>query len=247
MHWVGKPPSNDSDINLDAVSKIFTVTKEYSLQLRLDCTGGRPCVVDGDTIETVVGVGSSSSLQTVRVIAEVEALLSCEKTTGWIEGNVESVPTSSTFRVSMYALDMDGLPINHTGVEIRLAFGDRNVLMQRIPGSNEYVATLSAELTAQPGHYDLVASASNAWDEMGPATTCELLRRTITVNEGLSTSWILGGAGATSAVVVGVLVVLVRKRKAHLQAIMALLISEVCLAEPNTLRRSCPTCCTSSH
>jgi hypothetical protein len=49
-------------------------------------------------------------------------------------------------------------------------------------GSNEYVADVPAELAAQPGLYDLVVTASDAWNEtVGPITSCELLRRTIEV------------------------------------------------------------------
>ena len=76
--------------------------------------------------------------------------------------------------------------------------------------------------------YDLVVSASNAWSETaGQATSCELLRRTITVKEGLSSSWTLVGAVGAALVVVGALVVVVRKRHAHLQAIMVMLFTEV--------------------
>ena len=68
--------------------------------------------------------------------------------------------------------------------------------------------------------------ANNAWDETGPAPSCELLRRTIIVREGLTT-WILVGAAAAAAVVLGGLLVVVRKRHAHLQAIMVMLFTEV--------------------
>ncbi len=70
--------------------------------------------------------------------------------------------------------------------------------------------------------------ASNAWNETaGKATSCELLRRSITVQEGLSTSWIFVGASGAAVVLVGVSAIFVRKRHAHLQAIMAMLFTEV--------------------
>jgi hypothetical protein len=49
----------------------------------------------------------------------------------------------------------------------------------------------------------------------------------VIVKEGLSTSWILAGAGGSAILVLGGLVVLVRKRHAHLQAIMVMLFTEV--------------------
>jgi hypothetical protein len=80
----------------------------------------------------------------------------------------------------------------------------------------------------QPGLYDLVLSVSNAWNRTaGQATSCELLRRTIVVKEGPSTTWILVGASTAALLVVGPLVLVVRKRHAHLQAIMAMLLTEM--------------------
>jgi hypothetical protein len=104
--------------------------------------------------------------------------------------------------------------------------------MQWSRRSNEYIADVPAELTSQPGLYQLVVSADNAWNEAsGQGSGCELLRRTITVeegfNEGFSTNSVLGGAGVAAVVVIGGLVIVVRKRHAHLQAIMVMLFTEV--------------------
>jgi hypothetical protein len=130
-------------------------------------------------------------------------------------------------RLRLFANDADNLPVSFTRAEINLVFGGRNVPVQKIQGSNEYVADVPAERTAQPGVYDLVVSASNVWNETGPAPSCELLRRTITVKEGLSTNSILGSAGAAAVVVTGGLFILVRKRHAHLQGILVMLFTEV--------------------
>jgi Ca2+/Na+ antiporter len=84
------------------------------------------------------------------------------------------------------------------------------------------------ELTARAGEFELVVSASSAWNETaGQVTSCELLRRTITVKEGLGTNSILGGAGGAAVVVIGGLVIVVRKRHAHLQAILTMLLTEM--------------------
>jgi acid phosphatase family membrane protein YuiD len=53
------------------------------------------------------------------------------------------------------------------------------------------------------------------------------LQTTVTVDEGLSTNWILVGAAFAAVVVVGGLVILVRRKHAHLQAIMLMLFTEV--------------------
>ena len=110
-------------------------------------------------------------------------------------------------------------------------FGNQAISVQWSRGSNEYVAVVPAELTRQPGRYDLVVNATNSWNEMaGQATSCELLRRTVTVlpvEKGLDTNVIMAGAGAAAVFVVGGSVFLVHKRHAHLQAIMVMLFTEV--------------------
>jgi hypothetical protein len=49
----------------------------------------------------------------------------------------------------------------------------------------------------------------------------------VSVVDAFDTKWVLVGAGATAIVVVGGVAVVVRKRHAHLQAIMLLLFTEV--------------------
>ena len=161
---------------------------------------------------------------------QVQSLVSCVHTRAavHIEPNAESVPIATLIRVHLFAKDVDDLNISFTRAEMSLGFGDHTIPMQWTRGSNQYVADVPAELTAQPGRYDLVVRANDAWDEKGPAPTCELLRRTIIVSEGLSTTWILVGAAAAAVVVLGGLLVVVRKRQAHLRASMAMLFTEVC-------------------
>jgi hypothetical protein len=65
------PPSSDSDgIVLDGAAKKLLDTKEYSVQLRVDCQGEQPCAADGDTIETVI---------TVTTIRQPRALATCSQ------------------------------------------------------------------------------------------------------------------------------------------------------------------------
>jgi hypothetical protein len=144
--------------------------------------------------------------------------------------------------VKVLAQDVDNLAVRFTRSAIDLVFSGRSIPMQWSRGSNQYVADVPAELTGQPRVYDLVVSASNAWNKTGPASRCELLRRTITVQEGLSTSWILVGAGIAAVAVVGGLALVLRKRYAHLQAILVMLLTEggmlvlsICMALANLI------------
>jgi hypothetical protein len=213
----------------------FSDSLRHEFTVRLACDRReQSCASDGDVITTVVKLATVGSLlnglnSEVRVVAQVQSLVSCRHTRAGvhIEPDAESVPIASLIRVHLFAKDVDDLPISFTRAEISLGFGDHTIPMQWTRGSNRYVADVPAELAAQPGRYDLVVRANDAWDETGPASSCELLHRMIIVQEGLSTTWILVGAAAAAAVVLGGLLVVVRRRKAHLQAIFVMLFTEV--------------------
>jgi hypothetical protein len=235
LEWKQRPPTATWLAELDGGRLKYEDTSRHEFSVRLACDSAEPsCAADGDVITTIVqlvAIGSRSSHMhsEVRVVTKVQSLLSCRHTqaTVHIEPNAESVPIATLIRVHLFAKDVDDLPISFTRAEISLGFGDHTIPMQWTRGSNQYVADVPAELAAQPGRYDLVVRANDAWDETGPAPSCELLHRTIIVREGLSTTWILVGAAAAAVVVIGGLVILVRKRGAHLLAIMVMLFTEV--------------------
>jgi hypothetical protein len=234
VEWKQRPPTATWLTDLDGGRLKYADTSRHEFTVRLACARGeKTCAVDGDVITTVVQlvvVGSlSSSLNSeVRVVTRVQSLLSCRHTRAavHIEPNAETVPIAALIRVHLFANDVDDLPISFTRAEISLIFGAHTIPMQWSRGSNDYFAAVPVELTAQSGRYDLLVLANNAWNETGPVASCELLRRTIIVRDGLNTQWILVGAAAAAVVVIGGLVILVRKRGAHLQAIMVMLLTE---------------------
>jgi hypothetical protein len=229
--WSPVPPANDSIIELDGGFQRYTATKMYSFQLGLDCHSEPACAADGDTVETVLEVASGSGLggvqSAVRITTHVQSVISCDHSKARIEYDLHSVSASTAMRVHLDAYDVDSLPVSFTRAEINIMFDDQAIPMQWSRGSNEYSADLPAELTKTPGLFHLVVSARNAWNDTGPVTSCELLRRTITVKDGFSTNWILAGAGGAAIVVIGGLVIVVRKRHQNLQAIMVMLFTEV--------------------
>ena len=233
--WKGILPSEDSAVDLNAAAGKFSFSRTFELSIELNCTAGEPCVEDGDIVNTVVtAVSAVDALASeVKISATVESLVSCDHSSGWIEGlkpHDDSVSTLFAIKVHFVARDCDGLPIKYTRAEFNVSFGNQGVPHAwKGRGSNEYAADVPAELTAQPGVYDLVVSASNAWNVNAtvPATRCELLRRTIIVKEGLSTSWILVGSSTAAVIVVSGLAIVVRKRHAHLEAILTMLLTEM--------------------
>jgi hypothetical protein len=233
IEWKQLPPAATWRADLDGSQLKFADTSRHEFALRLACDRGeQSCAADGDVITTVVQITSQQDYRLrseVRLLSQVQSLLSCVHTRATIilKPESESVRISTPIRVQLFAKDVDNLPMSFTRAEISLVFGGRNVPVQWSRGSNEYVADVPAELAVQPGLYDLVVSASSAWNETGPVTSCTLLRCTITVKEGLSTTWTLVGAGAAAVLVVGALALVVRKRHAHLQAILTMLLTEV--------------------
>jgi hypothetical protein len=226
------PPSSDSEgLLLDAETRKFFATKEVSFQLRVEkCDGAQACIEDGDMVETIITVGSAESIPSmlqseVRILTLVQSLLSCRHTRVHLEPDRGSASISSPISVRIFANDVDNLPVAFTRADIHLGFGDHTIPMQWSRGSSVYFADVPTE---RPGSYELVVSARTAWNETaGQATTCELLRRTITVKERLSTNAVLAGAGGAALVLVAGIVIFVRKRHAHLQAILVSIFTEV--------------------
>jgi hypothetical protein len=260
IEWKATPPAATWHADLDWRRLKFADTSRHEFNVRLACEGGeQSCAADGDVITTIVQLASSQdgrlgTMQTpplrsdVRVVAHVRSRLSCLHTRAdlRVEPNLERVPIATPIRVQLFARDVDNLPMSFTRADVNLVFRGRNsdralphIPMQWRNGSSEYVVVVPSELTAEPGPYDLVVIASNVWNETRLADSCELLRRTITVQEGLSTNWILVGAGSTAVVVVGGLVLVVRKRHAHLHAIMFMLFTEVYPRSRALLQPSC--------
>ena len=229
--WV-TPPSNDSQFDLDLERQLFSATKEYMLQLRLDCGGVQPCVADGDKVMTVLSIGDASSPSRQRVAVsittEVAALVSCQRTMVWVEGGAQGVRASSAIVVRLRAVDVDALPIDQTRAEVEFRFGNQTVPVNWNRGSNEYVASVPAELTGQAGEYELVVTATHGWDEDAKQQArCVLLRRKIQVDEGFNSSLVLAISLSCCVVCVIGLVVWVRRRSEQLRHILTMVLTEV--------------------
>jgi hypothetical protein len=82
-------------------------------------------------------------------------------------------------------------------------------------GSNEYIASVPAELTELVGKYELVVTAMHGWDERTAMPgICVLLRRQIHVDDGLSSQYIILSA-VVAAVVLALGALLAFQIRAH--------------------------------
>ena len=146
----------------------------------------------------------------------------------WVEGGAQGVRASSAIVVRLRAVDVDALPIDQTRAEVEFRFGNQTVPVNWNRGSNEYVASVPAELTGQAGEYELVVTATHGWDEdANQQARCVLLRRKIRVDEGFNSSLVLAISLSCCVVCVVGLVVWVRRRSEQLRHILTMVLTEV--------------------
>jgi hypothetical protein len=99
-----------------------------------------------------------------------------------------SVSALSTIKLHIEARDCDGLPIRYTRADIQFSFNNQLIAVTWNRGSNKYTAVVPTEVTAQPGVYALVVTASKAWNKTaGQTTRCELLRRNVRIDSVATT------------------------------------------------------------
>ena len=104
---------------------------------------------------------------------------------------------------------------------------------QRQPASNEYVADVSPDLTANAGEYELIINATIASSGAGEAAGCVLLRRKITVVGALDVQMVIIGVvlGVLLAAVLVLVIYLIRSHKAAVKRILISFVkNEVILA-----------------
>ena len=222
-----EPPSDDSEVSLNGDARQFTASNSYPYQLRLDCGKQQPCIADGDRVETVMQIGapsdSSSMRSEVRLITEVEALLSCDRSEAWVEDDVHDLPPRTPFRVRLAAVDVDGLPVSFTRAAISFLFDNKSLPVQWSRGENLYVAIASEDLTNDSGEHTLVVLLTPGWSLADSlARDCVLLSRVITVIPDRSQAILAGCLASVLLVASGGLGYLLYKNR---ETALSLLIS----------------------
>ena len=138
-----------------------SVESVRTLQIRVNCSmlaasGG--CVQDGDELRIDADFESLNNASSLRVIASVEALISCENshvfadsTLVFADSKLDDIAVLAAIRFRLSAIDVDMQPIRYNRMRIRFLFGKNQLPYTWERGSNEYVAVASAEVTAEPG------------------------------------------------------------------------------------------------
>lgn len=129
------PMASDSIFEFSRKEQMFALTKEFEMQLHLDCEDAEPCVADGDVVTTLVETGTasnpSSQRSKVSVITEVVSLIACEKSSVSVVGGVvDAIATEVPIRLLLEAFDVDGLPIRFNRLETDFRFGQHLLPVQ---------------------------------------------------------------------------------------------------------------------
>jgi hypothetical protein len=152
-----------------------------------DCGNATQCVADGDTIVAVMRIGAptdeSRMRSEVRLVTEVEAYVSCERSSASIVGNISRISVESSLRVRVLAIDVNGVNVSWTRAAVRVSFNNQTASEKWSPGSNEYVSEITDQLTRKPGRYELLVTVLDAWSEASSQVTrsCVLLNTTVLV------------------------------------------------------------------
>jgi hypothetical protein len=140
-------PSPDTLVDLDGDEGKYSATLSHAFKVELDCQGARPCVMDGDTVETVVRFSATAQ---VHILSEVSSLISCDKTKVFVEGDVNSVKINTRIRLSVDVLDVDGLPVDYTRADMRFLFGSEERMQLLSVKWNRGSSRYAAEAPKQP-------------------------------------------------------------------------------------------------
>jgi hypothetical protein len=215
-------------VNLSSME--FSISREYSLRIDANCTRaanstGR-CIQDGDTVVTELTLGApsipTSAFSKVRIVAQIQALVSCKHTHAWLVAPAfQDVPLSSMIQLRAVVKDVDGLPIEHSRAAIEVRISNVSTQATWVAGTSSYLAEVVAK---EPGIAEIVMTATNAWSESAErVTSCELLRRKIRVQVGKDQgiTWMdIGRIAAPSGLlllavsVIAALLLRARRRKA---------------------------------
>jgi hypothetical protein len=197
---------------------------------------------------------------------EVKAVPSCQTSEAWVCSGGKKCDAATALApnfehlseafVYIAAKDIDGFVIDRPGMPLSVVHVSETLNRSNIlsavhdPSTGRYVVALGK--FEAPGKHRIFLIATNATSEPGTSGLLrfEKAQFNIVCSDGYTideepnrcvaepfrSTWILVGASVSAVTVVAGVTILVRKRHAHLQAIMLQLFTEVSLASPASPR-----------
>ena len=231
--WQDVAPSADTAVDLDAADGRFAETRLYKLIVHADCSGTQPCVADGDTIETVFQVGSTTGpkgqYSHMRVSTQIQALPSCRLSTARLQGPAAVDPSTDVLRLEASLVDVDNLPIGVSSPKAYAIWNNGTFPLERDKlGSNLFGWEIPSGLRREPGLYPYKVYLEWAWDEVLRAKVrCMLHEGTVNVAKGFDTTWVLVGSILGAITLIGVALVLILRDHRQLMGIVLMLVNEI--------------------
>jgi hypothetical protein len=227
-------PPQQQPVQLDSSKQIFSAEVIQLLSLRLtpcsDSTRGT-CARDGDKFLAQISFSTSGDTDgdvigdTVVLVAEVEAVASCNLSVVTLQHPTPLVADAPDIQVTVAALDVDSLPIVLSMPKFTVFWDGAKIPMRRSNG-NLFVASIGPSYRDQ-GVHSLRVLLEDGWNaQLGTYAVCELLHREVVVEAKFNTAWIFVGSICACAVFVGALAYWVNKQKKQLGGIMMSVLTE---------------------
>jgi hypothetical protein len=180
----------------------------------------------------------------VTIQTTVVALVSCDNTKAWITQDGRHLDgavalSAGAVHVHVAARDVDDLNVTATRAELDLRWGmlalEFRWQRDEVHGSNEYVASLPLDLESSSESLMerrkvITVTLRGGWSQSGGENgSCLLLQRPMELQEAPPSIqyYVLGGSLVTCAVVVGSLVLFVRRYSQQLENIFRTLVTEL--------------------
>jgi hypothetical protein len=209
FEWVDPQPTSKASMALDAINQQYSAVVEHAFTLALQCApnatdghagNGTTCPQDGDTIETTIFVTPQAGKVTpsvpsteVRIVTEVQAAVSCERTKSTVRvvanTDLDNILPAAPLSVHLLATDMDDQPIRFSRAELELKWDGVAVPFDWLRGRSAYRWQIPPD--RDEGEHKVVVRLNGS--------DCTLLSLTVTVASD-RTQMIAAGSIAGAAI-----------------------------------------------
>ena len=227
--WTHSKPTLVVSMALDAAKQRYSATIEHEFTLSLQCTlhatgapagNGTTCPQDGDTIETTIFVtpqaGKVSVPSTeVRIVTEVQAAVSCERTKSTVRvvanTDLDNILPTAPLSVHLLAMDIDDQPIRFSRAELVLTWDGIAVPFDWLRGFSEYSWQIPPDRGA--GQHEIVVRLQGS--------NCTLLSLSVTVASDRTQTIVAWSIAGAATLVFALLVWLLFKNRDRAQEFLS--------------------------
>ena len=192
VEWTQQLPEEKSliDLSRDKLRTSYLIKLPFKMQIAR-CGTPEACVMDGDEVQTDINFkqrvadsrGDNLLTSSVTIFSRIASKASCIHSNASVPASVSQ--TENNFRALISAVDVDGLPINHTFQAFQVMWDDAPLDVQRGTLPHEYIAVIEPAGRQIVGQHQLTVLLLDGYSEtaQSPVSSCELLRTSVNVIE----------------------------------------------------------------